>query len=57
MNPAKKESYENRLYTDGLKKMKEVERKHQEAMIMKELNETKDLKFYPQINPISNYFG
>jgi hypothetical protein len=50
-------NYGTRLYQKGVQKLEEVERKHQEAMFMKEQNETRDVTFHPKINPVSYYFG
>lgn len=46
-----------RLYQNGVKKLEEVERRHKEAQLIKEIEETRDLTFHPKINPISNSFG
>ena len=50
-------NYGTRLYQKGIQKLEEVERKHKQAMIEKEVNETKDLSFHPKINPVSYYYG
>lgn len=49
--------YGSRLYNNGVKKIEEVERKHKEAQLLNEINETKDLTFQPTINPISYHYG
>jgi hypothetical protein len=50
-------NYGTRLYQKGIQRQEEIERKHKQAMIQKEINEMKDLSFHPTINPVSYYFG
>jgi hypothetical protein len=47
-------NYGMRLYQKGLQKMEEIERKHQEAIAKRELEELKDHTFHPKILPVSN---
>ena len=50
-------NYGTRLYQKGLQKLEDVERRHQEALALKEQDELKDHTFHPKINPVSNLYG
>jgi len=50
-------NYGTRLYQKGIQKIEDVERKHQQALVLREFDEVKDLSFHPKINPVSYYYG